>query len=82
MIRIIIQGSKILSNGFNLLVLLSYVKYAIFIKRFIATYGIICEVSIIAQNDITPINPLREFAIPNIIATFADAMLTLPAIAN
>ena len=33
-------GSKILINGFNLLVLLNYVKYAIFIKRFIATYGI------------------------------------------
>ena len=33
-------GSKILSNGFNLLILLSYVRYAIFIKRFIAIYGI------------------------------------------
>jgi hypothetical protein len=33
-------GSKIVSNGFNLLVLLSYVRYAIFIKRFIAIYGI------------------------------------------
>ena len=33
-------GSKILSNGFNLLVLLSYVRSAIFIKKFIAIYGV------------------------------------------
>lgn len=33
-------GSKIINNGFNLLVLLGYVRYAIFIKRFIAIYGI------------------------------------------
>jgi hypothetical protein len=33
-------GSKIVSNGFNLLVLLSYVRYAIFIKRFITIDGI------------------------------------------
>nr|WPV76536.1 hypothetical protein [Naviculales sp.] len=33
-------GSKILKNGFNVLVLLSYVRYAIFLKRFISIYGI------------------------------------------
>jgi len=33
-------GSKILNNGLNLLLLVSYIRYAMFIKKFIAIYGV------------------------------------------
>ena len=33
-------GSKLLQNGLNLLLLVSYIRYAMFIKKFIAIYGV------------------------------------------